>query len=46
MLEDKMHADLVERQQIQKKDSQIKSAYQFFYDRRHFRIFNLGKPSE
>lgn len=35
MLEDKMHADLVERQQIQKKDSQIKSAYQFFYDRRH-----------
>ncbi|KAK0133586.1 hypothetical protein N1851_030913 [Merluccius polli] len=35
MLEDKLHATRVNRQQIQQKDAQAKSAYQFFYDRRH-----------
>lgn len=35
MLEDKLHATPVNRQQIQQKDAQAKSAYRFFYDRQH-----------
>lgn len=35
MLEDKLLADPVDKQQIQKKAAQTKSAHQFFYDWRH-----------
>lgn len=35
MPKDKVQATPVDRQQIQQKDAQTKSAYQFFYDRRY-----------
>lgn len=35
MLEHKLHATPVDGHQVQQKDSQAKSAYRFFYDRRH-----------
>ncbi|XP_030578829.1 uncharacterized protein K02A2.6-like [Archocentrus centrarchus] len=35
MLEDKLQVTLVDRQQVQQKDDQTKTAYRFFHDRRH-----------
>ena len=35
MMEDKLQATPLDRQQIQQKDAQMKSVYQFFHDRHH-----------
>lgn len=40
MLDGRMHGDLVDKQQIQKKDAQAKSDYQFFYDCCHSALPN------